>query len=96
MKNVLLAAAAFILLTATSCGKQRLRGSGDSGSETRAVSNFTSVEADGSTPVEVYPSTEDKVVVTGYKNLIGVYETNVSGGTLKLKFKDDYINIRNS
>lgn len=96
MKNALLFAFAAITLVTTSCNKHRLRGEGDSGSETRTPGSFTSVIADGSTPVDVYPSTEDRVVITGYNNLIGIYETNVSGGTLRLKFKDNYINIRNN
>jgi hypothetical protein len=96
MKHLLLFAFTAVTLFASSCNKHRLRGEGDSGSETRTLSSFTSVIADGSTPIDIYPSTEDRVVVTGYNNLIGVYETNVSDGALRLKFKDSYINIRNS
>lgn len=96
MKNVLQALLAFIFITTTACTKHALRGGGDSSSETRTLSPFSTVEADGSTPVEIYPSTEDRVIITGYSNLIGAYETNVSGGTLRLKFKDKYINVRNS
>ncbi len=96
MKNSLLLALTFVVLFATSCSKSRLRGSGDSSSETRYPGSFTTVIADGSTPIEIYPSNEDRVVVIGYSNLIGAYETKVEGSTLRLKFKDRYINVRNN
>ena len=40
--------------------------------------------------------TQQKVEVTGYENLVPIYETYVTNGTLVVKFRNDYFNIRNS
>lgn len=96
MKNIALLAALFSIVAFTSCRKETIRGGGSTTSETRELATFTSVQTDGSHDVVVYPSTTNRVVITGYSNLIPIFETNVSGGKLRLKFRDDYINIRNN
>jgi predicted small secreted protein len=85
-----------LVFTAASCRKNTLRGEGDTITDKRTVSQFETVETDGSTDVTIYAANENKVEVTGYENLVPAYESNVSGGKLKLKFKDKYINVRNS
>lgn len=95
MKNL----AGLLLLSTiafTSCHKARLRGEGAVVSETRTVSSFYTVELDGESNAEIIPSNTNKVVVTGYQNLVPVFETNVSGEKLTLKFRDKYINVRNN
>jgi hypothetical protein len=97
MKSIItLSAIALSTVLFASCTKESLRGHGSIESETRTLSTFSSIEADGSTDIDVYPSSENKVIVTGYANLIGVYETDVRGNTLHLDFKRGYWNIRNN
>src|ERR1043165_311764 len=83
-------------LTLISCHKHALRGGGSTGSETRELASFTNVEANGSTDIEIYPSTSNRVVITGYENLIPAYETDVRGNTLHLEFKREYYNVMNN
>lgn len=92
----LLSIAALFTIAFTSCSKHSIKGEGSTTSETRNVQAFQTVEANGSTNVTVYPSATDYVIVTGYENLIPVYETKVNNGRLILQFKDNYINVRNS
>ncbi len=92
----LLVLAALATITLASCSKTRLKGSGSTVSDTRYVSSFHTLQADGDVDVDVFPSNENKVVVTGYSNLVPVYETNVSNDKLTLKFRDNYINVRNN
>ncbi|MBL7719928.1 MAG: DUF2807 domain-containing protein [Flavipsychrobacter sp.] len=90
---------AIVLSTAVlfgSCRKNSMVGRGSVESETRTLSSFTSIEANGSTDIEIYASNTNKVIVTGYGNLIPIYETEVHGKTLHLEFKEGYWNIRNN
>jgi hypothetical protein len=97
MKSILTLSAIIITtIFFTSCRKDAMIGRGSVESETRTLSDFTSIDADGSTDIDIYPSSTNRVIVTGYGNLIGVYETDVRGNTLHLGFKNGYWNIRNN
>lgn len=88
-----------ILLTIaalTSCTKETITGSGSTLTETRTVDPFTKVKLEGSGSVTVTQGTQQKVEVTGYENLLQIYETKVQNGLLILKFKNDYYNVHNS
>ncbi len=95
MKKLLSLAVLFTVLL-SSCYKSRLKGNGAIVSDTRYLSNFYTVELDGQADVEVIPSNTNKVIVSGYQNLVPAFETNVSGEKLNLKFKDKYINVNNN
>jgi hypothetical protein len=97
MKNILsITIIALSLLTTTSCRKHSLRGEGATVSETRSLSSFEHVQADGDIEVTVIPSTSNKVIVSGYHNLVPVFETEVRGRTLHLRFADEKYNVRNN
>ncbi|MBN9483969.1 MAG: hypothetical protein BGO70_10210 [Bacteroidetes bacterium 43-93] len=96
MKRLFFLSLAIVTITSASCKKLRLKGEGPVVSETRYVSPFNQINADGDVDVDVYPSSENKVEVSGYHNLVPVYKTEVSGNTLKLHFQDGYINVRNN
>ncbi|RYD57812.1 MAG: hypothetical protein EOP56_05920 [Sphingobacteriales bacterium] len=96
MKSATLLLAGALLITATSCSKSRLRGEGSVISDTRSLSNFTRVEANGSTNITVVKDSAYKVIVTGYQNLVPAFETKVNGNKLTLEFDDQYISVRNN
>lgn len=83
-----------VLFLFASCDKERIKGEGAIVTETRNISYFRSVEANGSTYVTIVPDTMYKVVVRGYQNLVPVYETRLSGNRLILEY-DDNKNVRN-
>ena len=87
---------ALTTLLATSCRKATLRGHGNIESETRDLSTFSTIVASGSTDIEVFPSSENKVIVTGYANLVPIYRTEVRGNTLYLDFEPEYWNVMNN
>lgn len=61
-------------------------GSGTKASETRAVANFTEVRASGAFRLEIRSgAAAPSVVVEGDDNLVPLFETEVSGATLKLQ-----------
>lgn len=93
MKPILILTAAVLLLTA--CIKDHIRGSGITITTDRNVPAFNSVKVEGSGNVSIVKGTTQQVKVTGYENLVPIYETNVVNGNLILKFRDDY-NVRNS
>ena len=96
MKQLAILFVAFLALTTTACRKRAfVTGSGSIVSETRTLANFNNVNADGSTRIEIYPSTTNKVIVTGYQNLVPAYETSVSGNTLNLHYRDEYYRVKN-
>lgn len=82
------------LLMIASCSRGRLKGEGATISETRISEPFTIVNCNGSNNVRFFKDSSYRVVVTGYENLVGAYSTRVSGGKLKLEYKDRYI-VRN-
>jgi hypothetical protein len=94
MKQIAILAALFSMVIFTSCRKHTLVGEGAIIDETRELPAFESVQADGSLDVVVYPSTSNKVVVSGYSNLVPVFETEVINGKLRLRYPDKYINVR--
>lgn len=97
MKKPVLIAITFLALSSAACNQEhRLRGEGDTITETRSISSFDKVDADGDVQVDVYPSTSNSIEVTGYANLVPVYETRVLGRTLRLKFEDRYWNIKHN
>lgn len=92
----LLSIAILATVVLSSCYKGRLKGEGQITTDTRTVSTFYTLESDGETTVVVYPSNTNKIVVSGYQNLVPAFETNVTGEKLTLKFKDKYVNVRNN
>ena len=85
-----------VAIAITSCSKESIRGGGRTITETRTVAAFNAVLQQGSVNVNVMQGTPQKVEVTGYENLLPIYETTVQNGTLVLKFGDDFYNVRNS
>ncbi len=96
MKRIIFLSIVLSTMVFASCSKTRLKGEGSILSETRQLESFTRVEANGSTDVEIIPSSTNSVIVTGYQNLIPAYDTKVQGGKLILEFKQGYINVRNN
>jgi hypothetical protein len=89
-----------VVTTSVGCIDKRhlLRGEGSILTDERPVSSFREIECDGDLEVRIQyaSSSQRRVVVTGYQNLLAAFETNVSNGRLSLKFKDKYWNIRNN
>ncbi|WP_207491882.1 head GIN domain-containing protein [Aridibaculum aurantiacum] len=94
MRTIILLLTAAIVLQ--SCGKESIRGSGPTITETRVLPAFTNVRVEGSGKATITQGATQEVIVSGYQNLVPIYETRVVNGTLILKFSNDYINIRNS
>jgi hypothetical protein len=84
------------VITLAACSKESIRGSGRTLTETRSVTPFNSVRHEGSASVNIIYGTQQTVEITGYENLLPIYETNVQNGTLVLKFRNDHYNVRNS
>lgn len=95
MKVFFLALTASSLLLA-SCSKETVRGGGAIRTETRAVPAFTNVELGGSSEVTIEYGIASNVTLTGYENLLPIYETKVNGNTLYLQFKPDAYNVKNN
>lgn len=84
-----------VTIGATSCHKRVLKGSGREVSETRVLSSFAKIEANGSTGISVVKDSVYSVIVTGYSNLVPLYETRVNGDRLILQYEERFWNIRN-
>lgn len=85
-----------VIVIVTSCNKNTISGYGSTKTETRTVSPFTGVQIEGSSSVTISQGAQQKLEVSGYENLLPIYETYVQNGTLVLKFKSDYYNVRNN
>lgn len=94
MKQLAFILIAVCSLSIVSCKKTVIKGHGTTVSETRYLPSFSSIECNGDIHLEIYPSDEDRVVVTGYENLIPEFETNVHNGKLRLEYNDRYFSVR--
>jgi hypothetical protein len=88
----LIAIVALIALLAA-CGASAIRGSGVLITETRTVTDFSSVEASGISTVTFVPGTEPAVSVEADNNLISLLEARVENGVLHLGAKEGTIII---
>jgi len=84
---------AFVILL-SSCTKDMLRGNGDKKIEVRQLSAFTTVHFSGLREAEIIYSTESKVELSGYANLVNNMEARVTGGNLYFSYPNHY-NIKN-
>ena len=74
-----------------SVGDRGIRGSGNTGNETRNVADFNKIQSGGAINVEVNAQSDFNVVVEGDDNLLQFVKTEISGDTLKI-FTEEKIN----
>jgi hypothetical protein len=102
MKNTIKHTTIFFLsaIMLSSCTKEVLRGEGTITTETRMFNAFTAVEISGDREAEIIFSSESKVEISGYENLIAAYSSRVSNGKLYFDFpnacvvKNDNIRLK--
>jgi hypothetical protein len=82
-----------VLLIFSSCTKS-ITGEGPTATQIRQVATFNKVKINGSGDVEIVPSNTQQVIISGYTNLLEVYESKVVNGELQLGFEPRK-NIRN-
>lgn len=85
---------ATLITTFTACSKDKIKGEGPTIIDTRTLQAFNTVDVAGSTSVEVVKSAEYKVEISGYENLVPIYQTRVNGNILTLGY-DENDNVRN-
>lgn len=86
---------ALFTLAAVSCKKESVKGGGDIITQTRTGNVFTNIQVNGDPKVFVTYGPQLQVTVTGYDNLVPLFETTVSNNTLKAGYKDGH-NIKNN
>ena len=72
---------------------KRIKGNGKVVTVNRTTSDYDGVSAGGSFDVVLVKGKEGKITIEGEENIIPYIETEVSGGTLKIKYKKN-TNIR--
>src|SRR6187431_1257788 len=95
MKRILILLGGSIILF-SSCNKETIRGEGAISTETRPLPVFTNVELGGSGEATINYGVAYNVTLTGYQNLLLIYETRVEGNTLYLQFKSNVYNVKNN
>ncbi|MEX6690408.1 DUF2807 domain-containing protein [Danxiaibacter flavus] len=78
-----------IILTATSCTKDRVTGSGSIISQTRNADPLHGISVSGNNKVTVTYGTTQQLTLTGYENLLPYFETNVRNGILEVGYKNN-------
>ena len=82
-------AALLVLATTTACSSALVvTGSGQSRTEPRAVANFTALSVAIPGRVEMVQGTTESLTLTADDNVIGLIETVVEGGVLKLRMTE--------
>ena len=74
-------------------GKNKIKGNGNTTTETRKVSDFDGVNVGGSFDVILLKGKEGKITIEAEENLIEYIETEVRGNNLKIQFQKN-TNIR--
>ncbi len=80
-------------LIAVSCNAQygkRIKGNGKITTQNRSVGNFDELAAGGSFEIKLVNGKEGEMTITGDENLMEYIETEVKGGELKIKWKNNY------
>jgi hypothetical protein len=80
----------------SSCNKESIKGSGAVITEARSLPTFSEIQVNGDADLNVVYGAGQEVSVTGYQNLLPVYETKMVGTVLYLQFKPNYYRIRNN
>ncbi len=84
----------FIVAAALLVGCSKLvTGDGPVITETRTTEPIFGIRLEGDADVEIVQGNTQSVVITGYENLVSIYETQVENGILALRFKDGYYNV---
>jgi hypothetical protein len=88
MKKINISSAAvMIMFLFSSCVKEIVRGNGYTQTETRNISNFSSVSLEGYGHVTITQASSFAVTVTDDENLLPYVETNVSNNELLVRYK---------
>ena len=74
-------------------GSKKIKGNGNVVTVTRTTSDYDGVSVGGSFDVVLVKGKEGKITIEGEENIIPYIETEVSGNTLKIKYKKN-TNIR--
>lgn len=90
MKQFLLILASILMLS--SCKRDRLTANGDRITDTRTLSEFTSLDISGANSVHVAYGNEYKVVLKGSSNLIPYFKTTLDGKRLNLSYQNANVN----
>jgi hypothetical protein len=90
MKKIILFASLFATLLITSCGKDDIYGVGSIVVEERNHRNFDGVDVLGSLEVHLVESSQFRVKVETYENLMPNVETYVSNGVLQIQMANGY------
>lgn len=86
----------FATVVFSSCDKESIHGSGAVITQERTVPAFTGVQVNGDGDATITYGIVQRVSVTGYENLVPVYETKLVGNILHLQFKPNQYRIRNN
>lgn len=70
-----------------SCKKENVIGNGNTQTELRPLTDFSKIEVEGSTDVNVTQGNSFNVEVSAYSNLLPLLETKVVNGVLKIGYK---------
>lgn len=96
MKSIVSICLLISVIAFGSCRKYSIRGEGSTTIETRDLSYINTIQSSDNVDVDIIPSNTNKVVVSGYENLVSEFETCESNGTLRLRFRDGFFNISNN
>jgi hypothetical protein len=91
--GLLMLATAVLLV---SCQKNVIRGNGPQGSRFLTLPAFSQIELHYDIKANINYGTSQSVKVSGYENLLDILDLTVQGGVLKIKFSDQFYNIRNN
>lgn len=96
MKKGLLFVTALVIASATfiSCKRNVTKGKGESGTETRTVGSFSTIqiEAPIKAVIKVDSAAQPSFELSGYNNLLKLVKTEVRGNTLRI-YVDDLVHI---
>jgi hypothetical protein len=84
----------FIAIIAISaCNSDCIKGSGNSKSEDRSISDFSKIEFGGNIKLTIYQDGNTSMNITADDNILKEIETNVNGDVLKIRMKGNYCNL---
>ncbi len=95
-KTILSILSAALLLATVGCNTERITGSGTIITETRAVSDFSEVEADDALDLVITEGTEHSLIIEADDNVVDRVQTSISGKRVKIEMEGINVSYNNT
>lgn len=82
-----------VIIALNACNSECIKGSGNSKTEDRSISDFSKIEFGGNIKLTVYQDGNTSMNITADDNILKEIKTNMAGNVLKIEMNGNYCNL---